>query len=492
MGLGGKPAKKGTHSLCVTELCRRGQRRRKNRGAILRLRDLIGGLKGLKAMGKRLPLGAAVSISAVTAAVTVSLTYVYAMNSFNSKVADINERQAMYQKLSEIDQKARQDYIGAIDEDALTDGICAGYVAGLGDSHAQYLSAQKYKEYLAANGEKSVGVGIKTVQDEDGNMEVTEVLPNSPAEKAGIKKGDVIVTMDGKEIARITYGDALNKLDGTAGTKVALGVLRPQAQNASSSSAASSGAAAQSLTFTVTRAEYTDRTITYAMINGNAAYLKISEFTGDTPTNFSTALNKLVGEKACGIVVDLRNNPGGSVESAAKVLDLLLPAGNTVSSRDKSGKVTVEYTSKTGEVDLPVSVLMNGSTYGAAEIFAADIRDFKKGLLVGEKTAGYGTKDEAVPLSDGSAMILSVADYLTVGGETFQGTGIKPDVGKSLTDEQKSLLERNQLPFSEDPQIQAGVTALIRQGAVVEKAPGASASSAPPSSSSEDSETGTD
>ena len=434
-------------------------------------------------MGKRFPLGAAVSISAVTAAVTVSLTYVYAMNSFNAKVADINERQAMYQKLSEIDQKVRQDYIGSIEENTLTDGICAGYVAGLGDSHAQYLSARKYKEYLAANGSKSVGVGIKTVQDEDGNMEVTEVLPNSPAEAAGIKKGDVVVTMDGKEIARITYGDALNKLDGTAGTKVTLGVLRPQAQSTSASSAPSG--TAQSLTFTVTRAEYTDRTVTYAMINGNVAYLKISDFTEDTPANFGTVLNKLVGQKACGIVVDLRSNPGGSVESAAKVLDILLPAGNTVSSRDKSGKVTVEYTSKSGEVDLPVSVVMNGSTYGAAEIFAADIRDFKKGLLVGEKTAGYGTKDEAVPLSDGSAMILPVADYLTVGGKTFQGAGISPDAAKSLTDAQKNLLLRNQLPFAEDPQIQAGVTALIRQGAAVRQAPGAAAassSSASPSS----------
>ncbi|QAT48415.1 PDZ domain-containing protein [Caproiciproducens sp. NJN-50] len=434
-------------------------------------------------MGKKFSLGAAVSIAAVTAAVTVSLTYVYAMDSFNSKVADINERQAMYQKLSEIDQKARQDFIGAIDESALTDGICAGYVAGLGDSHAQYLSAQKYKEYLAANSAKSIGVGIRTVQDEDGNMEVTEVLPNSPAEASGLKRGDVIVSMDGKEVVRITYGDALNKLDGTAGTKVALGVLRPGAQTGSASSV-SSGAASQSLTFTVTRAEYTDRTITYSMINGNAAYLKVSEFTEDTPTNFSAALNKLIGGKACGIIVDLRNNPGGSVDSAAKVLDLLLPAGNTVSSRDKSGKVTVEYASKTGEVDLPVSVVMNGSTYGAAEIFAADIRDFKKGMLVGEKTAGYGTKDEAVPLSDGSAMILSVADYLTVGGAAFQGTGIEPDIGKSLTDAQAGLLTRNQLPFAEDPQIQAGVTALIRQGAAVQRAPGVSGSASSASSAS--------
>lgn len=431
-------------------------------------------------MGKKFSLGAAVSISAITAAVTISLTYVYAMDSFNSKVADINERQAMYQKLSEIDQKARGDYIGSIDESALMDGICAGYVAGLGDSHAQYLSARKYKEYLAANGAKSVGVGIKTVQDADGNMEVTEVMPNSPAEKAGIKKGDVIVTMDGKEIARITYGDALTRMDGTAGTKVELGILRPDGN------ASSSGAAAQSLSVTVTRAEYVERTVTYSMINGNVAYLKISEFTKDTPENFSAALNKMVGEGAAGILVDLRSNPGGDVSAAAEVLDMLLPAGNTVSSRDKSGKVTVEHTSKPGEIDLPVSVVVDGSTYGAAEIFAADIRDFKKGLLVGEQTAGYGTKDEAVPLSDGSAMILSVADYLTLGGKTFSGAGIAPDQKKELSEGQKTLLSRNQLLPAEDPQVQAGVAALVRQGANIQNlsgsAPAASAPSEAPAS----------
>jgi carboxyl-terminal processing protease len=434
-------------------------------------------------MGKKFSLGAVVSISAITAAVTVSLSYIYAMDSFNAKVADINQRQAMYQKLSEIDQKARQDYIGTIDETALMDGICAGYIAGLGDSHAKYLSAQKYKEYVTANASKSVGVGIKTVQDEDGNMEVTEVLPNSPAEQAGIQKGDVIVTIDGKEIARITYGDALNKLDGTAGTTVTLGVLRPIENQDSASSGEPSS---ESLTFTVTRAEYTERTITYDMINGNVAYLKISEFNDDTPANFSTALNKLMGQNACGAVIDLRNNPGGSVEDAAKVLDILLPAGNLVSSRDKNGNVTVEYTSKSGAVDLPISVVINGSTYGAAEIFASDIKDFKKGLLVGETTAGYGTKDEAVPLSDGSAIILSVADYLTVSGQSFNGTGISPDISKSLSREQESLLVRNQLPAEEDPQVQAGVTALIRQGCAVEQVPGVSSATAEDSQETSD------
>lgn len=421
-------------------------------------------------MSKKVSLGAAVSIAAIASAITVSLTYVYAMDSFNKKVADVNARQAMYQKLNEIDQKARQNYVGTINESALTDAICAGYAAGLGDSHAQYLSAAKYREYLSASDSKSTGVGVRTVQDSDGNMEVIEVMPKSPAEKAGIKKGDVIVSLDGKEIQRITYGDALNRLSGTAGTKVKLGILR-QAAGAPSAPAAPSSPA-QALTVTVVRAEYEENMLSASMINGNAGYMKVAEFTNSMPQNFNDALSNLVKQGAVGLVIDLRDNPGGKMAAAADVLDTLLPAGNTVSYRDKSGKVTVEYTSSSNEVNLPVSVLVNHETYGAAELFAADIRDFKKGLVVGEETAGYGVRDEAVPLSDGSAILISDAEYLTAGGKTFNGVGINPDIPKDLSEEQQSQLKRNLLVIRDDPQVQAGVTALVRQGAAVKDIPG--------------------
>lgn len=434
-------------------------------------------------------MGAAVALVAVSAAVTVSLTYDYAMKNFNAKMADVNERQAMYTKLSEMDQKARQEYIGTVDETALNDGICAGYLAGLGDAQAKYLSAEKYKEYLGANKQKSVGVGIKTVRDADGNMEVIQVMPNSPAEKSGIKKGDTIVSVDDKEVLRLTYGDALNKLDGLVGSKVKLGILRGDSASSAASSSSSTASEASSgsgqaavkadlLSITVTRGEYVEQTVTSSMINGNIAYLKISEFSDSNAAQFSSALTARMKAGAAGIIIDLRNNSGGSVKGMAAMLDLLLPAGNTVSYKDKSGKVTVEYRSDSNAVSLPVSVLVNQNTLGAAEIFASDIKDYKKGLLVGEKTAGYGTKDEVVPLSDGSAMILSVANYLTLNGAVFNGHGIDVDIEKKLTDTQQNLLNKDSLPGEQDPQLQTAISALIRQGAAVSVSPGSQASSA--------------
>ncbi len=427
-------------------------------------------------MGKKLSMGAAVALAGITAAITVSLTYVYAMNSFNEKVADVNERQAMYTKLSEIDQKARQDYIGQIDEAKLTDGICAGYVAGLGDLQAKYMSAEKYKTYQSGTAGKNVGVGVKTVMDEDGNMEVIQVMPNSPAEQSGIRKGDTIVSMDGKEIVRITYGDALNKLDGTAGTTVTFGIYRaPQpAEGSAEGSAEASGLETQgeTLEITVTRAEYTKQSIVSSVINGNVGYLKISEFNDGSVEQFNSALSSLNKRNIVGLVIDLRNNSGGSVEAMASMLDTLLPAGNLVTTQDKSGKTTVEYTSKANEIALPISVIANDTTFGAAEIFAADIKEFKKGLIVGQTTAGYGTKDEVIPLSDGSAVTLSVANYLTPSGAVFNRVGISADISASLTGEQADLLARDQLATADDAQLQAAVSALIRQGAAVVEIPG--------------------
>ena len=171
-------------------------------------------------------------------------------------------------------------------------------------------------------------------------------------------------------------------------------------------------------------------------------------------------------------MIDLRNNSGGSEEVMASVLDEFLPAVSLVSYADRNGKITVEYSSKSGEINLPISVVADSSTYGAAEIFAADIKDYKKGKLIGEKTAGHGTKEEIIPLSDGSAIQLSVGNYTRIDGKTFNGVGVDVDMAIELTQEQKDLLLRRSLTTLEDPQIQAAVTSLVAQGADVQQIPG--------------------
>lgn len=412
---------------------------------------------------KKFSLGACVALCAVTAAVTVSLTYMYAMDTFNERVADVNQRQAMYSKLSEIDQTIRQNFVGEIDETALTDGICTGYLAGLGDADAKYLTAEQYKAYVAGTSGSAVGTGISTVKDTDGNMEVTEVAPGSPAEAAGMKKGDVIISIDDKEVVRITYAAAVSLLEGEEGSVVNFKVLRPAEKD---------GEQSQVVTISVTRAEYNQNSVQSSVICGNVGYIRISRFRENTPDQFREAMKELENQKVCGLVLDLRSNSGGDMEAAASVMDMLLPAGTVVASRDSAGEETVEFTSAAGETALPVSVVMDENTYGAAELVAANVRDYKKGLLVGQQTAGHGRKSQVVPLSDGSAVFFPIAEYLTLNGQVFDGAGIAPDITKVLSDEQSALFLSGSLKEEEDAQILSAVTALARQGAQVEKLPG--------------------
>lgn len=409
---------------------------------------------------KKFSLGACVALCAVTAAVTVSLTYMYAMDTFNERVADVNQRQAMYSKLSEIDQTIRQNFVGEIDETALTDGICTGYLAGLGDADAKYLTAEQYKAYVAGTSGSAVGTGISTVKDTDGNMEVTEVAPGSPAEAAGMKKGDVIISIDDKEVVRITYAAAVSLLEGEEGSVVNFKVLRPAEKD---------GEQSQVVTISVTRAEYNQNSVQSSVICGNVGYIRISRFRENTPDQFREAMKELENQKVCGLVLDLRSNSGGDMEAAASVMDMLLPAGTVVASRDSAGEETVEFTSAAGETALPVSVVMDENTYGAAELVAANVRDYKKGLLVGQQTAGHGRKSQVVPLSDGSAVFFPIAEYLTLNGQVFDGAGIAPDITKVLSDEQSALFLSGSLKEEEDAQILSAVTALARQGAQVEK-----------------------
>ena len=408
-------------------------------------------------MGKKLSLGATIALMAITAAITFSVSYMAAMNKFNATVADVNERQAMYSKLNEIDQTVRQNYSGAIDEEKLKDGICAGYISGLQDSAGQYLSPAKYQEYLSGIQENYVGIGVETVADSDGNMEIVVVFPNSPAQKQGIQKGDIIVKIDDSDVKRIGYAEAVSRLDGDVGSTVALTLLREETKEDDEGKTA---VQTQTLVKTIKRSEYEETTVSSHFINGTIGYIRISDFAAATPEEFQTTLSGLQESGIASLVIDVRNNPGTDVEAAAKVLDTLLPAGNLISSVDKDGKETVLYTSDASELGLPMRVLQNDGTYSAAELFASAIKDYKKNTVIGETTAGRGNEEKAVPLSDGSAVIIAVGSYQTPKSGVFTGTGIAPDTEIAMSPEQRELFNRHSLSDTGDPQLQAAVTAL--------------------------------
>lgn len=383
------------------------------------------------------------------------------MDRFNEKISDLNEREALYNKLSEIDDQARNRFAGQVDESVLQDAICAGYAAGLSNSNVRYMSAERYADYASTSQGVSVGVGINTVMDEDGNMEIVEVYASSSAETAGLKKGDVVVALDGKEVSRIGYIDACAQLDGADGSQIAMTVLRSDGDNM------------KTLNFTVVRSVYAATSVSYQFINGNVGYVRISAFGNSSVSAFRTALTVLQSEEnLCGLVIDLRGNSDSDVSNMEKLADMLLPAGEIVRTVDKNGELVDTYLSDAECITLPITVVVDSSTAGAAEVMASALHDAGY-ETVGETTAGTAQVTEVVVLSDGSALFIPTENYSNQNGEVLYGQGVAADVPASLNETEQEAFSRYDLLPENDPMDAIGGHAAVSQrGEMFEQVPG--------------------
>lgn len=373
-------------------------------------------------MNKKISLGAAVSLMIVVAAITICITMLVSQQMFSDKIASINERQAIYDKLSEIDQKVRQNYFGSIDETKLRDSVADGYVAGLGDKYAAYFSVDDAKAMEEENAGKSHGIGLLVVEHPDHKtMYVAAVHAGSPAEKAGIKAGDEIIAVGDEQVTDIGYQTAYEKILGESGTAVSLMVRSGETDTP----------------MEVVRGDFEQQSVFYHTIEG-MGYIKITDFNTATTAQFKNALEKLTAEQVKGLIFDVRGNGGGTVDSTAAILDLLLPEGDIISATYAGGKTEVLHKSDASETKLPMTVLTDDHTASAAELFAASIRDYQKGILIGTKTYGKGVMQRTFNLSDGSSVKFTIAQFNPPSGKNFDGVGLSPDTEVTLTDDQKT------------------------------------------------------
>ncbi len=362
-------------------------------------------------MGKKVSLGAAIAMMIIAATVTFSITMVFAIRTFNDKVSSITERENMYEKFTEIDKYVRQNYYGKIDEDTLMDAVAKGYLSGISDPYATYMTAEQYEAYIAAESDVTAGVGITTVMEESGYMQVTQVHEGTAAAGANIQVGDLIIRIDDLDITAETYQQAVELLTGDAGTKVTLAVRR---ENEDSE-------------MEITRRQLTVSTVTSSMV-GTAAYIRIDAFSESTPDQFSKVVDTAISGGATALIFDVRDVATGLASSAATMLDKLLPEGDVLSVTYQSGASEVLYTSNARSVSMPMIVLVNQNTSGAAEFFAAALRDYDKCKIVGIQTAGNGALQKIFKLEDGSAVQLTVGVYtLGASGSQWNGKGVSPD-----------------------------------------------------------------
>lgn len=342
---------------------------------------------------------------ACTAMLTFSATYSAMKYSDMKKLKE-------FQLLAEAENIiAKHFYYDASDSEKLIDSAVGGYVSALEDPYSRYQSIKQTEERNESHSGLKTGVGITVLGREDGYMEVVEVNSKTPAEKAGMQAGDIIRKLDGSDVKDMGYEEAVNYIKtGEVDSVVKITVERD----------------GNIIDFDIKREKIDIITATSEMID-NIGVIKISQFNDKTPEQVKNCFDDCKGKGAKGIIFDVRNNGGGLVTAVEECLDPLLPEGKIAVAIYKDGKEETIVSSDAEETDMPMTVLMNGNSASGAELFAASLRDFKGAELVGETSFGKGIMQDTFSLSNGSTVVLTVAEYKTTKSDCYHGVGLIPD-----------------------------------------------------------------
>ena len=370
----------------------------------------------------------------------LGLAVFWAFSTFYRPVAGKNQLDtAMLYKVQSI---LRQKYDGEIDYGKFSEGAAAGAVASLGDPYTVFLDQQNNKELADDLKGELTGVGIEVGQ-KDGKLTVIAPVDGTPASKAGIRAGDIIATIDGEETSSLTIDQAVNKIRGEKGTVVKLGIIR-------------AGELLKEIE--ITRELISIPSVSYEMKDGKIGYIKIRRFGEDTASLVKSAGASLKSQGAKAVIVDVRDNPGGYLESAVEVASQFANKGVIVEERSRNSKPKLEYAIAGGTmIDIPVIMLINGGSASASEILAGALNDNDRATLVGEKTYGKGSVQEVVCLSPvfmnsdcpGASLKVTIARWFTPAGINISKEGIKPEVEVKLTDED--------INNSKDPQLEKAI-----------------------------------
>ena len=309
-----------------------------------------------------------------------------------------------YYKSSEITQEEKET------------GIYKGLFESLGDVYSCYYTPEEYKVLTEQTQGVYYGIGAYVSQDvETGACAVSGVIKNSPAEAAGLMEGDIISKVDGEDMSGLELDEVVTYIRGEEGTSVTLTLIRN----------------GETIEVELTREKVDTPTVESEMLDDGIGYLQITEFDDVTVNQFTENFEELKGQGMKGLIIDLRGNPGGSVTSVCAVAEQLLPKGLIFYMEDKDGNKT-EYKCEGADFDLPMVVLVNEYSASAAEILSGAIKDSGIGKLVGKTTFGKGIVQDVIPLQDGSAIKLTVANYYTRGGNDIHLKGIEPDIEVEL------------------------------------------------------------
>ena len=313
-------------------------------------------------------------------------------------------------------ERAKVSYVEDVSDKKLIESAINGMLSSL-DPHSSFLDDQSFKYMSEQTKGKFGGLGIEVTM-ENGVVKVVSPIDDTPASKAGLKPGDYITNIDGEAVMGMTLNDAVDKMRGKIGSKVKLTIRRINEKP---------------LEVTLKREEIKIQSVKNSIKADDVVYIRISSFSEDVDTMTAKAIKdakKKLGDKLKGVVIDVRNNPGGLLDQAVNVSDLFLDKGEIVSTRSRNEEDTVKYTAKEGDIakGLPIVVIINDGSASASEIVAGALQDHKRAIILGEKSFGKGSVQTVIPLGKYGAMRLTTARYYTPSGRSIQAKGIEPDI----------------------------------------------------------------
>ena len=350
------------------------------------------------------------------------------------------------EKLRTLEKIIDTNYLEEKDKDALAEGMYAGLLYGLNDPYSCYYTAEEYEEQNTETEGSYVGIGVAMQKNSDGGVKIAECYEGGSAYAAGIKVNDIISSIDGKDITDWEMEDVADYIKNREADAVSLTVHRENIEEA--------------LDISVKIADVELPSVYGEMLDKKTGYIEITEFKGVTFEQYKETFERLKEQGMERLVIDLRDNPGGLLTSVCDVLGWILPEGLIVYTEDKYGNKMEETCDGKHPLDMPLAVLVNEGSASASEIFAGAVQDYEVGTIVGTTTFGKGVVQALYPMSDGSAVKLTVSKYYTPKGKNIHGEGISPDIKVKLNPE---LFNQTELTREEDNQLQAAVQSLEEQ-----------------------------
>ena len=354
---------------------------------------------------------------------------------------------AVMNKIAAIEALIDTYFLNEVDDQKLADGIYKGLLQSLDDQYSCYYTAEEFKQMMESSSGIYCGIGARVSQNAKTRV-ITIVKPfeGSPASEAGMLPGDIIIKVNGKDVTDSDLSEVVSQMKGEAGTEVKITILR--------------GEKLEQKELTMKRAQIEYPTVTSQMLEDKIGYITVAEFDKVTSTQFREAIDSLEKQGMKGLVIDLRDNPGGRLETVVDMLDRMLPEGLIVYQEDKNGRCDEEYSTNEEQFTKPLAVLINGNSASASEVFAGAIQDYGIGTLVGTTSFGKGIVQSILPLNDGTAIKVTVSKYFTPNGRNIHGIGIEPDVRVELDEEVANQLT---IEYEDDNQLQKAVEVIQKK-----------------------------